>query len=152
MVDGKDFFDGDSKLATKNIPSNAVDKIQVLRNFGDVNQLRGVQDNQDRVALNIKLKKGKENFWFGDVTVGGGDSPNEGLYLFQPKLFYYTPKYTLNVIGDINNIGEVVLNRRDVRNFSGGFRSQSPSNGTNINIADAGIGFFKCQCKKFQSN
>lgn len=141
MVDGKDFFDGDSKLATKNIPSNAVDKIQVLRNFGDVSQLRGVQDNQDRVALNIKLKKGKENFWFGDVTLGAGDSTDEGLYLFQPKLFYYTPKYTLNVIGDLNNIGEVVLNRGDVRNFSGGFRSQSPSNGTSINLASAGIGF-----------
>jgi len=147
MVDGKDFFDGDSKLATKNIPSNAVDKIQVLRNFGDVNQLRGVQDNQDRVALNIKLKKGKENFWFGDVTVGAGDAPNEGLYLFQPKLFYYTPKYTLNVIGDVNNIGDVVLNRRDVRNFSGGFRSQSPSNGTNINIADGGIGFLSASAR-----
>ena len=147
MVDGKDFFDGDSKLATKNIPSNAVDKIQVLRNFGDVNQLRGVQDNQDRVALNIKLKKGKENFWFGDITAGGGDSPNEGLYLFQPKLFYYTPKYTLNVIGDVNNIGEVVLNRRDVRNFSGGFRSQSPSNGTNLSIADAGIGFLSANAR-----
>jgi hypothetical protein len=147
MVDGKDFFDGDSKLATKNIPSNAVDKIQVLRNFGDVNQLRGVQDNQDRVALNIKLKKGKENFWFGDVTVGGGDSPNEGLYLFQPKLFYYTPNYTLNVIGDINNIGDVVLSRRDVRNFSGGFQSQSPSNGTNINIADGGIGFLTANAR-----
>ena len=33
MIDGKDIFDGDTKLATKNIPSNAVDKIQVLRNF-----------------------------------------------------------------------------------------------------------------------
>ena len=33
MVDGKDFFDGDSKLATKNIPSNAVDKVQVLKNY-----------------------------------------------------------------------------------------------------------------------
>lgn len=147
MVDGKDFFDGDTKLATKNIPSNAVDKIQVLRNYGDVSQLRGVQDNQDRVALNIKLKEGKKNFWFGDITAGAGDSPNDELYLFQPKLFYYTPKYTLNVIGDVNNIGEVVLNRRDVRNFGGGFRSQSPSNGTNINIADAGIGFLNADAR-----
>src|SRR5690606_13044345 len=32
MVEGKDFFDGDSKLATKNIPANAVDKVQVLKN------------------------------------------------------------------------------------------------------------------------
>ena len=147
MVDGKDFFDGDSKLATKNIPSNAVDKIQVLRNYGDVNQLRGVQNNQDRVALNIKLKEGKKNFWFGDITAGLGDAPNEGLYLLQPKLFYYSPKYTINVIGDVNNIGEVVLNRGDIRNFSGGFRSQSPSNGTNINLASAGIGFLNANAR-----
>jgi hypothetical protein len=147
MIDGKEFFSGDTKLATKNIPSNAVDKIQVLRNYSNVSQLSGVQNNQDRVAINIKLKEGKKNFWFGDITAGAGNSPNEALYLFQPKLFYYTPKYTLNVIGDINNIGDVVLSRRDVRSFGGGFQSQSPSNGTNINIADAGIGFLNANAR-----
>ncbi|ARV07445.1 TonB-dependent receptor [Polaribacter sp. SA4-10] len=147
MIDGKEFFSGDTKLAAKNIPSNAVDKIQVLRNYSNVNQLSGVQNNQDRVAINIKLKEGKKNFWFGDVTVGAGNSPDDGLYLFQPKLFYYTPKYTLNVIGDLNNIGDVVLSRRDVRSFGGGFQSQSPSNGTNINLADAGIGFLNASAR-----
>ena len=147
MVDGKEFFSGDTKLATENIPSNAVDKIQVLRNYGDVNQLKGVQNNQDRVAINIKLKEGKKNFWFGDILAGGGDSPDTGLYLFQPKLFYYTPKYTINVIGDINNMGEVVMDRRSARSFGGSFRSQSPSNGTNINIADAGIGFLNASAR-----
>ncbi|TMM32343.1 TonB-dependent receptor [Polaribacter aestuariivivens] len=141
MVDGKEFFSGDTKLASKNIPSNAVDKIQVLRNYGNVSQLSGVQNNQDRVAINIKLKEGKKNFWFGDVTAGVGNSPDTELYLFQPKLFYYTPKYTINIIGDLNNLGDVVLSRRDVRGFSGGFVTQSPSNGTNINLASAGIGF-----------
>lgn len=146
-VDGKEFFSGDTKLASKNIPSNAVDKIQVLRNYADVGQLRGVQDNQDRVAINIKLKEGKKNFWFGDIYAGAGASPNDGLYLFQPKLFYYTPKYTLNVIGDLNNLGEAVLNRRDLRGLRGGFRSQSPSNGTNINLASAGIGFLTANAR-----
>lgn len=140
-VDGKDFFDGDTKLASKNIPSNAVDKIEVLRNFADVRQLSSVQNNQDRVAINIKLKEGKKNFWFGNITAGAGDSPNETLYLFQPKLFYYSPKYTINFIGDLNNIGESALNRRDVLSLNGGFRSQSPSNGTNLSIGSAGIGF-----------
>ena len=141
MIDGKEFFSGDTKLATENIPSNAVDKIQVLRNYSNVSQLSSVQNNQDRVAINIKLKEGKKNFWFGDIIAGAGNSADTNLYLFQPKLFYYTPKYTLNVIGDVNNLGDVVLSRRDLRSFGGGFRSQSPSNGTNINIGDAGIGF-----------
>ena len=142
MVNGKDFFDGDTKLATKNIPSNAVDKVQVLRNYAEVGQLSGVQNNQDNVAINIKLKEGKENFWFGDVTVGAGTapSPNDELYLVQPKLFYYSPKYSVNVIGDMNNIGEVALTNRDLRNFGGGFRMPSRTSGTNINLGDNGLG------------
>ena len=39
MVEGKDFFDGDTKLATKNIPADALEKIQVLRNYNDENNL-----------------------------------------------------------------------------------------------------------------
>ena len=144
MVNGKDFFDGDTKLATKNIPSNAVDKIQVLRNYAEVGQLSGVQNNQDNVAINIKLKEGKENFWFGDITAGAGSapSPNDELYLLQPKLFYYSPKYTVNLIGDMNNIGEVALSNRDLRNFGGGFSFRAPSrtSGTNISLGDNGLG------------
>ncbi|QXP66795.1 carboxypeptidase-like regulatory domain-containing protein [Polaribacter sp. AHE13PA] len=147
MIDGKDFFDGDTKLATKNIPSNALDKIEVLRNYADVSQLSGVQNNEDRVAINIKLKEGKKNFWFGDITAGAGNAPDETLYLLQPKLFYYSPKYTINVIGDVNNMGEVVLDRGDIRSFSGGFRSQSPSNGTNLSLASAGIGFLTANAR-----
>jgi len=139
MVNGKDFFDGDSKLATKNIPSNAVDKVQVLRNYSEVGQLRGVQNNQDNVAINIKLKEGKENFWFGDITAGAGVATNNELYLVQPKLFYYSPKYSINIIGDLNNIGEVALTNRDLRNFGGGFRLPSQSSGTSINLGDNGL-------------
>lgn len=142
MVEGKDFFDGDTKLATKNIPSNAVDKVQVLRNYAEVGQLSGVQNNQDNVAINIKLKEGKSNFWFGDVTAGVGTapSPNDELYLVQPKLFYYNPKYSINLIGDMNNIGEVALTNRDLRNFGGGFRLPSRSSGTSINLGNNGLG------------
>ncbi|WP_299685143.1 carboxypeptidase regulatory-like domain-containing protein [uncultured Dokdonia sp.] len=145
MVNGKDFFDGDTKLATKNIPSKAVDKVQVLRNYSEVNQLRGVTNNQDNVALNIKLKEGKENFWFGNITAGAGTSPDNELYLVQPKLFYYSPKYSLNFIGDLNNTGEAALTRRDIRNFGGGFRSPSRSSGTNVNLGDNSLNFLTTQ-------
>lgn len=145
MVNGKDFFDGDTKIATKNIPSNAVDKVQVLRNYSEVGQLRQVTNNQDNVALNIKLREGKENFWFGSITGGGGASTDESLYLLQPKLFYYSPKYSINFIGDINNIGDIALSRRDIRNFGGGFRSPSRSSGTNINLGNNELSFLTSQ-------
>ena len=77
------------------------------------------------VAINNKLKSGKERFWFGNVTPGGGSAPDEKLFLLQPKLFYYSPKYSINFIGDFNNIGEVALSRRDIRGFTGGARQPS---------------------------
>ena len=145
MVEGKEFFDGDSKLAIKNIPSNAVDKVQVLKNYAEVGQLSGVTDNQDNIAINIRLKKGKDKFWFGDVTAGGGTSDDNSLYLAQPKLFYYTPKGSVNIIGDLNNIGELAFTRRDYFNFTGGFRRPSQKSGTNINLGDNGLGFLQLQ-------
>jgi len=148
MVEGKDFFDGDSKLATKNIPANAVDKIEVLKNHADIGQLSGVQNNQDNIALNIKLKDGKKNFWFGTVTAGGGTSDDNELYLAQPKLFYYSPEYSVNFIGDLNNIGEVAFTRRDYFNFTGGFKSPSRQSGTNISLGNNDLGFLTLQNNK----
>ena len=145
MVEGKDFFDGDTKIAIKNIPSNAIDKVQILKNYSEVGQLSGVQNNQDNIAINIKLKQGKDKFWFGNITAGGGESTVENLYLFQPKLFYYSPDYSINVIGDINNIGELAFTRRDYWNFSGGFNTPSNKSGTSINLGNNNLGFLQLQ-------
>src|SRR5690606_18740317 len=87
MVEGKDFFDGDTKLGVKNIPADAVDKVQVLRNYNEVDQMRSVTDNQDNLAMNIKLKEGKKNFWFGEISAAAG---NDERYVLNPKLFYYS--------------------------------------------------------------
>ena len=159
MVNGKDFFDGDTKVGTKNIPSSAVDKIQVLRNYSEVGQLSGVRSSQDNFAINIKLKEGKESFWFGNITAGAGDAPEDKLYLLQPKLFYYNPKYSINIISDINNIGEVALTRRDIRGFGGGFQSPSSRSGTSINLGDNSLNFLtnernalKIENKLFSAN
>lgn len=148
MVEGKDFFDGDSKLATKNIPADAVDKIEVLRNYNEVDQMRGLGNDQDNVAINIKLKDGKKNFWFGEVTAGAGVADEEGRYLVHPKLFYYSPKYSLNFITDFNNIGEVPFTFRDYFKFTGGFRNFNRGGGTNFNVDQSDLGFAMTQNNK----
>jgi len=145
MLEGKDFFGGDTKLATNNIPSNAVDKVELLRNYTNVNQLRGVEDNEDNIALNIKLKEGKKKFWFGDITGGGGDADEKSLYVFQPKLFYYSPKYSVNFIGDINNIGEVGFTRSDYYRFERGYKRPSSKSGTEINWGNNSASFLTLQ-------
>jgi CarboxypepD_reg-like domain len=138
MVDGKDFFDGDSKLAVKNIPADAVSKIEVLKNYNEVSQMKGLGNDEDSIALNIKLKQGKKNFWFGEVTAGGGP---DGRYLAHPKLFYYSPKKSVNLITDVNNIGEIPFTFRDYFNFTGGFRNLNRRSGSNFRTSSNSLGF-----------
>ncbi|MES2545826.1 MAG: carboxypeptidase regulatory-like domain-containing protein [Bacteroidota bacterium] len=141
MVEGKDFFDGDTKLGVKNIPADAIDKIQVLRNFNEVGALKGLENNQDNIAMNIKLKSGKKNFWFGDMTLGGGADPDKfNRYIANPKLFYYSPKYSINLIGNFNNIGELPFTAQDYFKFTGGFRSMMKKGGTNFNVSSNDLG------------
>lgn len=140
MVEGKDFFDGDTKLATKNIPADALDKIQVLRNYNEVTNLKGLENNEENVALNIKLKDGKKNFWFGDMTAGIGVGHKEDRYIVNPKLFYYNPKYSVNVIGNLNNIGELPLTMQDYFKFTGGFKNMMRRAGTSFNVVSNDLG------------
>lgn len=142
MVEGKDFFDGDTKLGVKNIPADAIDKIQVLRNYNENSILKGVENNQDNLAMNIKLKDGKKNFWFGDVNAGGGmDDENKfDRYVINPKLFYYNPKYSINVISNFNNIGELPLTIQDYFKFTGGFRSMMSKGGSSFNVLSNDLG------------
>lgn len=145
MIEGKDFFDGDSKLATQNIPADALKKVEVLKNYNEVSQMRGLGNDQDNIAINLKLKEGKKNFWFGDVTAGGGEGGDEFRYTVKPKLFYYSPKGSINIIGNFNNTGEVPFTFRDYFNFTGGFRGFNRRGGTSFNVSDGGLGFLTTQ-------
>ncbi|MFT5890410.1 MAG: hypothetical protein ACI9Y7_000500 [Dokdonia sp.] len=145
MIEGKDFFDGDSKLATQNIPADALKKVEVLKNYNEVSQMRGLGNDQNNIAINLKLKDGKKNFWFGDITTGAGEGGDEFRYTVKPKLFYYSPKGSINVIGNFNNTGEVPFTFRDYFNFTGGFRGFNQRGGTSFNISDGGLGFLTTQ-------
>tara|TARA_B100001094_G_scaffold107070_1_gene103079 strand:+ start:122 stop:2821 length:2700 start_codon:yes stop_codon:yes gene_type:complete len=147
-VEGKDFFDGDSKLATQNLPANAVGKVQVLRNFSEAGQLRNVTNNEDNVAINISLKTGKDKFWFGELLGGLG---NDDAYLAAPKVFYYAKDLSMSFLGNSNNIGEPALSRRDLFRFGGGFNNLNAQSGTSINISSDGAGITNLQNNRAKS-
>jgi len=135
LVEGKEFFDGDTKLATQNIPANAVDKVQVLKNYNEVSGMRGITNDEDNIAINIKLKEGKDKFWFGEVNAGVGVSDEDYKYLAKPKLFYYSKDKSINVLADFNNIGEPPFTRRDYFRFTGGLRGSMMGSGTSFNVS-----------------
>lgn len=125
LVDGKEFFTGDEKLGVNNIPADAIDEIEALDNYNEVAFLKGLSDSE-QLALNIKLKDGKKKFAFGEVEAGAGI---EDRYTIHPTLFYYSPKTSVNAIGDFNNTGQKAFTTQDYVNFEGGFSrlSEDPS-------------------------
>ncbi|MEX0273134.1 MAG: carboxypeptidase regulatory-like domain-containing protein, partial [Flavobacteriaceae bacterium] len=147
LVEGKEFFDGDTKMATKNIPANAVDKVQVLRNFNEITPMRGVTDS-DALALNVKLKDGKKNLWFGDVSMGAGPKDRQ---LAHSNLFYYSPKNSINFIGDINNIGEQAFTLQDYFRFNGGLASLARKSGSSVALSSDEIGLSLLQNNQARS-
>ena len=150
LVEGKEFFDGDTKLATQNIPASAVDKVQVLKNYNEVSGMRGITNDEDNIAINIKLKEGKNKFWFGEVNAGIGTSDDDFKYLAKPKLFYYSPDKSINILADFNNIGEPPFTRRDYFRFTGGLRGSMHGSGTSFNVSSSDLGFTTAQNNRAQ--
>lgn len=104
LIEGDDLFDKNYKLLTKNLDAKNLDFVQIIDGFED-NPILKRMNNSDKVALNLKLKKDKQNIWFGNVLVGAGivsenrwkEGLNLGLLKKKIKLFY---------LADYNNSGE----------------------------------------------
>jgi len=71
-VNGKKFFGDDIEMATKNIPADLIDKIQVLEQKSEMAQLTGVDDGESERIINITFKPEKSKGAFGNVIGGLG--------------------------------------------------------------------------------
>lgn len=136
LVDGKEFFEGDTKLATKNLPANVVDKVQVLQNYNDIGPLSGV-NSSEQIALNIQLKEDKKNILFGDIQAGAGP---EERYLGHLNSFFYNAKTNINLIADANNIGQLAFTMNDYFRFTGGFGSFARGAGSSFQVTSSSLG------------
>lgn len=119
MVNGQDFFGGDTRLGVNNIPADAVEEVEAIDNYNEVSFMKGLSDS-DRMAMNIKLKKDKKDFMFGESEIGAGVKKR---YFVHPRIFYFSPNTTFNFIGSLNNINESPLDFQDVIRFKGGYMS-----------------------------
>lgn len=71
-VNGKDFFSGDPKTATKEIPADMIDKVQVVDDYGDQSTASGIRDGDPEKVINLQLKKDKNKGVFGRAQAGYG--------------------------------------------------------------------------------
>ena len=60
-LDGDNLFNSNYKLGTKNINIDMVEQIEAIDNYTNNKLLKGIE-SEGKVALNLKLKKGKSDF------------------------------------------------------------------------------------------
>jgi len=132
LVDGKEFFGNDPKIATKNLPADAVDKVQVYDKQSDQAQLTGFEDGNYEKTINLKLKKDKKKGMFGKVNAGAG---NRERYEGKFNVNSFKGARQFSAIGMGNNTNAEGFSFMDILNFTGEMaRMQRGGGGGNINI------------------
>jgi len=131
LVDGKEFFGNDPKMATKNLPADAIDKVQVYDKLSDQAQLTGFDDGNSEKTINLKLKKDKKKGAFGKINAGGGtDDRYQGKF----NVNSFKGARQMSVIGMGNNTNAEGFSFMDILNFTGAM-NQLKNGGGNINIS-----------------
>ncbi len=126
FVDGKEFFGDDPKIATKNLPADAVDKVQVYDKKSDMAEFTGIEDGRDSKSINLQLKEDKKNGYFGNVEAGGGAMESrEGevsydRYAGKFNINRFSGKSQLSAIGLLNNTNQQGFSFNEYIRFMGG--------------------------------
>ena len=117
FVNGKEFFTGDPVMATKNLPADAVDKIQVYDRKSDQAMFTGIDDGSEETAINLKLKKDRNKSTFGKLNAGAG---TPSVFDAQGNVNVINNEAQFSAIGGANNTNRQNFSGRNIINFSGG--------------------------------
>jgi hypothetical protein len=119
LVDGKEFFGNDPKMATRNVPADALRKVQVFDKRSDESEFTGIDDGTRDKTLNLLLKEDKKNAIFGELLGGGG---NDDHYQASGKVYKFSKKNQFAALGMMNNINQFGFSFKDYIDFSGGIQ------------------------------
>ena len=108
-VGGKQFFLDDPSIASKNLPANIIETISVIDEKSEQAQFTGIDDGEEETILDLGVKKGMMNGWFGNVMGGGGydlqgkGATNDPRYQAAAMVANFTENSQLAFIGNANN-------------------------------------------------
>lgn len=117
LVDGKRFFSDDPKLATRNLPPDIIDKIQVFDDLSDQSKFTGFDDGNRVKTINIVTKKNRRKGYFGKFV--GGDGTNED-YDESINLHRFDGNTQMSLLGQGNDINKQNFTPQDIFGSNGG--------------------------------
>ncbi|MDX2287036.1 MAG: TonB-dependent receptor [Bacteroidia bacterium] len=117
LVDGKEFFGTDPKIATRNLPADAINKVQIFDERSEAARFTGVDDGEREKTINLTLKDDKKQGVFGNATGGYGTSNR---FTFKGNVNRFAPKVKISALGMLNNTNQQGFTFEDYFNFMGG--------------------------------
>lgn len=140
LIDGKEFFSDDPQVASKNLPANMIEKLQVVDRKSDMARLTGVDDGEDETVINLTFKRGMNQGWFGTAEAGYG-TDDRYMASFNVNRFWNGNQVTL--LGNFNNtnqLGFTDSNGNRFRRFGGNNGiTESRALGLNFNVGKEDI-------------
>ncbi|UGU16255.1 outer membrane beta-barrel protein [Sinomicrobium kalidii] len=137
LVNGKSFFGDDGQIATKNLPSDIIDKIQVSDTKTKEEELSGEEASSDEKTINLTIQEDKNKGYFGRATAGyGTDDRYEGNLL----LNYFNDDQRISILGGSNNINSVGFSMDEIFDAMGGGRNVWASGNGGVNINGVSFG------------
>lgn len=124
MVDGKSFFGDDPKMATRNLPANVIDKVQVTEDKDEIARNSDGDLTNVGQVINLTLKKGVKKGWFGKLYAGAGTKDR---YELGGIANIYRDTLQLSVIGFSNNMNRSGFSFKEVQDIGGFNRSGAQS-------------------------
>lgn len=100
-VNGKDFFGGDLKAATRNLPADIIEKIQIVDDYGDMANITGNRTGDPERIINIQIDPSRNNGSMGNFRVGGG---TEERYQATGMYGMMREGMQVNILGNLNNV------------------------------------------------
>lgn len=151
MVDGKEFFTNDPKVASKNLPAEMVEKIQVYDRKSDMTMMTGFDDGDEEATINLTVKPGMKQGWFGNAFAGYGSKDRyEGNAMV--NRFVNNDQFTfMGGLNNTNNMGFSDLASTMFSGMGGGGRRFSGGGAGNgiTSSGNAGLNFSKELSPKF---
>lgn len=126
LVDGKEFFGNDTRIASKNLPADIVDQVKVYDQKSDIADFTGVDDGNGEKTINLLLKEGKKKGTFGNLE---GNYGSQDRYKGKGNLNRFNKRMRLSLIGNANNINEQTFTVDDYISLNGGLSNLSNSSG-----------------------
>ncbi|MBO5941693.1 MAG: outer membrane beta-barrel protein [Bacteroidales bacterium] len=141
-IDGKTFFLDDPQLASKNIPAKLIERVKVVEKKSDQAIFTGIDDGEHETVIDLTMKPGMMQGWFGNIMGGGGhDVPgagsdmNDWRYQGAAMMGRFTEKSQISIILNGNN-----TNNRGFNDMAGSMMQGMRGGGGGMGMGMGGWG------------